>query len=137
GSPPPGDGAAPATLIERQHPCRHLPDPRRSGDCSSPPRRACPGDGARPPHMRARSRSARRVQRLRAMRRLAYVLPLLLAAAPGCALYFGEEEDDGGSAGGGGGSGGGGGGGSVPDGSFEFVKTRSIAGEYPIVGIDA
>jgi len=60
-------------------------------------------------------------------------LLLLVAAAPGCTLYFGDEEDGGGSAGGGSGGPGGGG---LPDGSFDFVKTRSIAGEYPIVGID-
>lgn len=69
------------------------------------------------------------------MRRLACVLPLLLlAAGPGCTLYFGEEED---GAGPGSGGGGGDGGGGDPGGSFEFVKTRSIAGEYPIVGVDS
>ena len=66
--------------------------------------------------------------------RLAYLLPLLLAAAPGCTLYFGEEEEGGPA--GGGGSGSGGGGGGLPDGTFDFVKTKSIAGEYPVVGID-
>jgi hypothetical protein len=73
------------------------------------------------------------MQGARAMRRLVLALPLLLAAGPGCSLYFGEEE----AAGGSGSGGGGGGGGGVPDGSFEFVKTRSIAGEYPIVGVDS
>ena len=65
------------------------------------------------------------------MRRFLALLALLLA--PGCSLYFGEDSSDdiessGGASGGSNG---------IPTGSFELVKTRSIAGEYPIVGIDS
>jgi hypothetical protein len=71
---------------------------------------------------------AHRVQRARAMLRLVAIV----AIVPGCALYFGDDP----------GEPAGGGpivdGGAPPDleGSFSLVKTRSLAGEYPIVGVD-
>jgi len=67
------------------------------------------------------------------MPRLA-VLLLVLASGSGCALYFGG--DDGPGAGDDGADPGPGGTDDLGD-SFELVKTRSIAGEYPIAGVDS
>ncbi len=58
---------------------------------------------------------------------------LVVLLLPGCALYFGDGDGD--EAGG---SGTGSGTVEPPDldGSFKLVKTRSIAGEHPVAGVD-
>lgn len=87
--------------------------------------------------MFADPRVVRRVQPCGAMVRLVSVAAVaVLASCPGCALYF--EDDDGG----GGGSSGDEAGSSGPmeprpTGSFTLVKTRAIAGELPVVGVDS
>ncbi|MDQ3369551.1 MAG: hypothetical protein M3680_29335 [Myxococcota bacterium] len=61
---------------------------------------------------------------------LALVVPL-----GGCSLYFGG--DDPAARPDGGGGGGGGGGPGELTGTFQLKKTRAIAGEYPVAGIDS
>ena len=70
------------------------------------------------------------------MRLVSVAAAVVLASAPGCALYF---EDDGGGGGGTTGDDGGPGGpiDPNPSGSFTLKKTRAIAGELPVVGVDS
>lgn len=77
------------------------------------------------------------------MRHASALLVLALLGLPACSLYFSDEGGGGGSGGSGeGGVDGGGeptqdGGTPPPNGTFTFTKTRAIAGELPVVGIDS